>query len=321
MKTKTFAQRALDIQKKYSRAKFDATEKAEMEAALDALIDEQEAYKASKGYGEETPGVQKFDGTGPSRLSHALMGYDPNLAMPDLANPEALKTIPMLKAKLPTTPLDTKTLAKPVSPTKGKEDKTSILPTAIGAGAGLIGNLFLANKAKGLYNPVDAPMTSASTINLAPQVEGLKKDAGISKRINLLNARNTGASAGEMLANTAAANAGVDKVLGDSLTKLYLGQEQFNASANNEVNMFNAQSKARANMFNSQSKTAADSESLDYLSGAIQTLPAAMREVQLMKADEKNKRLLENYYKTIGGTHYQMLNSLYGSNPFQFQVK
>lgn len=310
MKEKTFAQRALDIQKKYKRAKFDPTEKAEMEAALDALIDEQEAYKASKGYGAETPGVQKFDGTGPSRI----VTEDDYLAM------SGLNPITSLPAKLKSPVLDTKTLAKPfVGKTKG--DTPSMLPTAIGAGVGVLGNLFLANQAKKLYNPVDASPISASTINLEPQANSLRSDASLSKRVNLLNARNSGASAGEMLANVAASNAGVDRGLGDSLTKLYLGQEQFNASANNEASMFNSQNKLRAGMFNSQSKSNATAESLDYLAGAAQTIPAAMREVQLMKADEKNKRLLENYYKTIGGNHYQMLNSLYGSNPFQFQVK
>jgi len=74
-------------------------------------------------------------------------------------------------------------------------------------------------------------------------------------------------------------------------------------------------------MFNSQSKSAADSESLDYLAGALGTPQNAMREVQMIKADEKNKRLLEEYYKSIGGNHYQMINSLYGANPFQYNVR
>jgi len=44
-KKKTFAQRAKDIEKKYSRAKFDPIEQADMEAELQALMEEQEAIK------------------------------------------------------------------------------------------------------------------------------------------------------------------------------------------------------------------------------------------------------------------------------------
>jgi len=46
---KTFAQRARDIEKKYTRAKFDPIEARDMEQELEALMQEQEAYRASIG--------------------------------------------------------------------------------------------------------------------------------------------------------------------------------------------------------------------------------------------------------------------------------
>ena len=41
----SFASRAKKIQSKYPRAAFDPYEKAELEREMDALIEEQEAYK------------------------------------------------------------------------------------------------------------------------------------------------------------------------------------------------------------------------------------------------------------------------------------
>ena len=52
-KVKTFAQRARDIEKKYSRAKFDAIEARDMEAELEALMNEQEAFRNAMGMNEE----------------------------------------------------------------------------------------------------------------------------------------------------------------------------------------------------------------------------------------------------------------------------
>ena len=334
----TFAARALEIQKKYKRAKFDPVEKRDMEAELDALIDEQEAYKASKGMGQ--PQQQFGDGGKPDNWLNTLKTPDyfgtiinglatapKNGALPNSVPVGGIKPIGATgssKQGLVITPGMKNSMANSAahnySPRTG-EESTSFLPTAIGAGANMLGNLFLANQAKKLYNPVSPTMASVDKINLEPQAEQMRRDAAVSKRTNMLNARNLGTNAGETLANVSAGNTGVDRGLGANLTNLYMNQEQFNVGASNQASMFNAQNKSRSDMFNSQSKTNATGESLDYLSGALSVPGNAMREVQTIKADEKNKRLLENYYKSIGGQHYEMMNSLYGINPFQTNVR
>ena len=87
---KSFAARAKNIINRYKRAKFDPVEKQELDAALAALAQEQEAYKQANGIGEysqeqqstkmpvnELPqyanGVKDISGVNDNPLSNALL--------------------------------------------------------------------------------------------------------------------------------------------------------------------------------------------------------------------------------------------------------
>lgn len=61
-KKKTFAQRAIEIEKKYPRAKFDAIEKRDLEAELTSLMQEQEQVRATMGLNEGQTQEFKYGG-------------------------------------------------------------------------------------------------------------------------------------------------------------------------------------------------------------------------------------------------------------------
>lgn len=140
---KTYASRANALIKKYSRASFDKTERDELESALAALAQEQEAYKRANGIGEYSPEniqaqqmqqqagqagqqvipsgqVQQFDGiSGTSMLSGKdVFDYnDYNVILNNLYKPAVVDNANMIGSTWESTKIRGKSSGIPISST------------------------------------------------------------------------------------------------------------------------------------------------------------------------------------------------------------
>ena len=174
------------------------------------------------------------------------------------------------------------------------------LPYAISGLSNIASNLLLANMAKKNQPRMSAAMSTPERINLEPKAEMLRQQAGVSKNVAARNARDLGLNPMQAMAGMSASGAGVDRALGEALTNLYMGQEQFNVGAANQFNLANMQSRQRADMYNMSAAQQSKENELGFLSGAMGTIPGVMRDIRADKADKETRDMYSAYYKSMG---------------------
>lgn len=194
------------------------------------------------------------------------------------------------------------------------------LPYAASGLANIAGNLLMAKEA-GKYNRINPTLATPERINLEPKAEQLRRDAGVSKNINMANARNLGLTSGLAMAGMNAANTGVDRVLGDTLTNLYIQQEGANTGAVNQFALQNQDAMNRANMYNAQMEQDTQRMKLGFLDNAIGTIPGVMKDIRLDKSDKEMRGVMDAYYKSSGGTNYMPVGSIFDSGFGKYVVK
>lgn len=204
---------------------------------------------------------------------------------------------------------------------KGKEKNINeYLPFLVSGATNLIGNLLLANMAKKAPK-INTPLANAEEINLESKAEQLRRDTSTSKNINMTNARNLGTNASSTLANMGVLNSMLDRGLGDNLTNLYLGQEQFNKGAKNTVNLANVENTSRAGIYNSQMKQSANQMKLGFLDDAVTTIPGMMNDITSYDKDKELRAILAAQAKNAGGKNYYMIGDLFSKDGLTYKVK
>lgn len=315
----TFSQRARLIEKKYPKAGWDPIEKRDMEGELNALMEEQEQVRTSMGLTDQ----EQMAGGG--KMKYQAGSFIPTDYINPITNSPTQTIIDSAQPLPETNQLELDKLNyvdRPFIP-KGESfmDKNKqYLPYAASGLSNIASNLILANMAKRNQPRMSPAMAIAERINLEPQAEALRKQAGATKNVAMRNARNLGVNAGSALANMGAIGAQVDRGLGQNLTSLYMQQEGANVGAQNRVNMLNTQSQNRANMMNTQLDQQALENRLGYTGAALGTLPGVMRDVRADKADSEMRDVMRSYYNSLGGNNYATVGDIFSKNGFKWEV-
>ena len=306
---KSFARRAKQIVAKYKRAKFDPVEKQELDAALAALAQEQEAYKQANGIGEysqeqqsteipvnELPqyayGTKDILGVNNNPLSNALLNqlYTSDLLPPVLPlndfrtsaltgrpmmSNTGLTSAPVLSGNTSsTTAAGNTTPANPPQTVMGSTQGV-LAPILSGVASG-VGNLILSKTAK--PQPLKSSYAPES-ISLAKQRTALQRQANEAATIGR---RGLGAAGnrGAYLAGASAVESGINKNLADAMTQSYLTEEQQNLALRQQERAYNKQ----VEQMNWQQALQADQDKRAYQSAALATIPAVGTDISRIQA-------------------------------------
>lgn len=284
----SFASRARKLINRYKRASYDKVEKEELDAALAALAQEQEAYKQANGIGEYSPeniqaqqmqqmeqqqvgqeGLPQFPWGGglPGTLTLADMTQADVLGgrMPfigesvGLAQQAGGATMPKLSSMI------TNPVAGAPETTIGRTQ--GILPSVLAGGVSAIGNLVMGANTKPYQY---SKSYSAPQLSLAKERDRLTREAALARSIVGRNARTSG-SRGQYLAGVGAAQAGIGQGLSDALSKSYttegltnLQQKDREMEVNRQIDMMNFQARMQAD----QEKKAYAANALNAITGA-----------------------------------------------------
>lgn len=194
-------------------------------------------------------------------------------------------------------------------------------PYAISGLSNIASNLILANMAKKNQPRMNAAMATPEKVNLEPQAEAMRQQAGVSKNVAMRNARNLGVNAGSALANMGAIGADVDRGLGQNLTNLYMQQEGANVGAANQFALANMQAQQQANQMNTGIALQGKENQLGYLSGAMGTIPGVMKDIRMDKADTEMRGIQKKYYESMGGKNYATVGDFFSDDQFDYEVK
>lgn len=301
----TFSQRALAIEKKYPRASFDSIEKRDLEAEMERLIDEQEAYKEANGLNEQEE-LQFADG--------GVLDYLTKIE-PDYL----LNTPNTLDTSLETNKLSNKILSNDLSNiTDSTSNSDTPWASIISAGANIGGNLLSAalNKKQPTINNV---AYTPEKLNLYSSKEEARREADVAKNTLLRNLRVAG-TPGQYLSNVGAGVADTQRALGKTLTDIGTKEQTYNAGVTNQARQFNAANQFKANLINAAAQKQFGDEQLGFYQGAINTIPQYIKDVNMQKADQAN---VDVYQKLLDylGRNYKLNADLYGNTPFSLNVR
>lgn len=330
---KSFAARATNIINRYKRAKFDKTEREELDAALAALAQEQEAYKQANGIGEYSPeniqarqmeqmeGMQelpKFDGeSGTSFLTNSTsfgamptnmdvfnsLYNKPMMNAPVLQNnyTSMMTGNPMLNSAsfginpaLKTTATQSPAKTAGVSPQSALGATQGILPSLLGGAASMVGNMIMSAGTK----PIELKSSyTPEQISLARQRERLSREAGAAQNVAMRGLRESG-NRGVYLAGAGNIATGVSRGLSDSLTQSYMSEEMANLEQRNKAQDYQKQ----VDMANWQARQQAANDKRAYQSAAISTIPSVMTDINRIQGQNA---LLES----LGSQNYMIAPS------------
>ena len=349
----TFAQKAQRIQSKYPRAAFDPHEKAELEREMDALIQEQEAFKQAMGIDAMPEQQMKLDANQammegqmeePQMFAGGSTGNDFDLLLknklfptsiqgneipfaPPPSSPvvkvgsgitpkpvvapsiynltpeEQLSAIreksantgintpmePIKAAALPSNLNIPKTLdvgqiqAGMRKPVKGvKDGSNQFLPSYIAAGTSALGNIaqmFLDKKPKDVNFARYAP----EEIDLTEQRLAAERAADLSRSVGRTTARNLGMNAGSTMANMMSTESDVSRNLSNALLQSKLQEQTTNVGERNKAGQMNTEMGMREAMINRGMQDDWKNRQREYLAGAVQTVPDAMKDINQIK--------------------------------------
>ena len=310
---KSFAQRAKEITNRYKRAKFDKTEREELDAALAALAQEQEAYKQANGIGEYSPeniqaqqmeqmeGMQQFPWGG--NLSQAV---NPNAFAP-INIPKNYGISVMGNTRIDLSKAVDPNAFSPIGipknygiPVTGNAPQTTLgstqgmLPSLIGGAASMVGNMIMSAGTK----PMELKSSYApEQISLARQRERLSREAGTAQNVTMRGLRESG-SRGSYLSNVGTAIAGINSNLSDDLTQSYMNEEMTNLEQRNRAQDY----RKNIDMANWQARQQAVNDKRAYQSAAISTIPSAMTDINRIQGQNA---LLES----LGSQNYMIAPS------------
>lgn len=283
----SYADEARKLVKKYSRAKFDKVEKAELEAKLIELQQMQEADRQSMGL---TDNQEQFAYGGYEDdfmyLNQAPLNLKPNFNMVDS------KFLNSLTPDSIGQPLNLPQFSKnSFSPTtKQSIDEENIesdlLPSYISAGASMLGNIgqmLMDKKPRQIISPSYRP----EELDLSEERLAAEQQAATAGNIARRNLREGSLSTGQALSNLGALEAGIQGTRGDVLTKLGTAEKQYNIGAKNEANRMNTQMKAQDLLTNQQLADAWKQRQLAYLAGTVGVVPQAMSDINKIKQQDK----------------------------------
>lgn len=188
----------------------------------------------------------------------------------------------------------------PTATNKSWWDKNKgLAPYMLSGASNILGNLFLAKQSRDIpkINPI---LATPERVNMEPQAEALRAQAGVAKNVASVNARNLGLNSAQAMAGMSAASTGIDRNLGNTLTDLYTRQEQFNTETANRFALSNQEASNRANMMNNQMDYQSRDNRLGYLSGALGTIPGVMRDITQDKKDRHMQDVMRSYYNSMG---------------------
>jgi len=185
---------------------------------------------------------------------------------------------------------------------------SSLVPSYVAAGAGILGNVLqsaLARKPK----QIQAPSYSPKELDLYDRVLQAKRSAEEASAASGVRSRNLGLNAGATIANQSATQSEIDKNLGNQLTDISVAQGQYNVGEANKAGMINAENRFKTDVLNEQMKQQFADRQLEGLTGALGVIPDAMQDINKIKAQDKlNKRLSSKDLANI-----ELLKSLYGN--------
>lgn len=318
---KSFATRAKELVGKYKRAKFDKVEKAELEAALAQLAQEQEAYKQANGMSGEHAGqnaeqegqmIPQYDDGGPM-LSYLQQPEIQSLAFKNINSPDALKIGQDLTAKINSGVQ--KDVSSPFNaPEYGLANTQGILSSLAGGIGSVAGNLIMANRAKPTL--LQANYTPEQ-ISLADERARLARQAGTERNIAIQNLRTTG-NRGAYLSGVGSVATGLNKNMADAMAQSYTKEQMVNMEQrakaqdlNNQIRIANAQQQAQT-----------DQDKMAYISSAIGAIPSTISDINNITSQNQMMELLgsKDYAILPADQKKRIGNALFGRQ-LKYKVK
>ena len=124
-------------------------------------------------------------------------------------------------------------------------------------------------------------------IDLYGQKMNLSRDADVARAIVRNQARNMGLNAIDTSGLVSGSEADITRNLGKATTEADLAEQQYNVGARNQAAQFNAMQKMRNAMIDQQRKDMWRERNMNYLSGAIGTIPELMKDINMIKFQNK----------------------------------
>ena len=291
---KTFADRARELVKKYPRASFDPIEKRELDEALAALQEEQEAFKIKHGIRSQSPNEPEG---APTMLQH---GTDP-----EYMTPRNTEFWPSMR-------FDARALASNLPfvdrySNQSKRDpeytpvNTKLWPSIASGATSLAGNLLLANRAlKQSRRDLVQPRTMvAPTVDLSRARAELASQSALARTTAMRNLRNASTSRGQLLAGTAATSIGLNRALSGAMADSYNREAELNFNAQTRAAEMNAQLAAEADRLNAQNRMLGIDKSNEYLAGAFEIPGQVTRDINQIKEQDRKFSAMGGRYKWV----------------------
>jgi hypothetical protein len=246
-KNKTFADRARELTKKYTRAEFDETEKNELESRLAELAAEQEKYKEANGLNEETNNqeLKQFNLGGPFDPTYGSSGagYSSGYSYQE-----------------PTQQSQSSGFFQNLGQNMTESGAMQYIPSLASGIVSTIGNIQGAKRAREHYSDLagmikDTPKIQSMSqtpqlLNLEMERSNIRKDFDDSKRIAARNIKNVSRGRGEYLSAVTSAQTSADRNKAKSLSESYLNEAKYNAAARERAQSSNIANKMRADQYN-----------------------------------------------------------------------
>lgn len=296
---KTFADRARELVKKYPRASFDPIEKRELDEALAALQEEQDAFKAKHGISSQAPNEPEGaptilqNGTDPKYMTPRNTELWPSIRFDAKA---AARNLPFADrySKQPSTgPGEHSGEITPVN--------TKLWPSIASGATSLAGNLLLANRAlnQSRRDLVKPRTMVAPTIDLSRARAELASQSALARTTAMRNLRDASTSRGQLLAGTAATSIGLNRALSGAMADSYNREAELNFNAQTRAAEINTQLAAEADRINAQNRMLGIDKSNEYLAGAFEIPGQVTRDINQIKEQDRTFSAMGGKYKWV----------------------
>lgn len=328
----SFADEAQKIMKRFPRKETDPIEKRDYEDAMNRLMAEQEAVRESMGLTQPQEGMPQEQFKCGGKMKYQTGGFVPTDYISPLKTPiigdnlsyNMMDTIPgkaLRNESLQAAKDWASTQIEGIPEEQSFWDKNKqYAPYALSGLSNIASNLLLANMAKRNQPRISAAISTPERINLEPQAEALRGQAGVAKSIAARNARNLGLNPVQAMATMSAAGTDIDRNLGDVLTSLYMQQEGANVGAANQFALANQAAENRARAMNIGLDQQALENRLGYTGAALGTIPGVMKDIRMDKADQDMRDVMRSYYKSMG-RNYMVEGDIFEKDGFRYKVR
>jgi hypothetical protein len=298
-KQKTFAERAKEIQSKYSRAEWDKLERKDMMKELAELRDEQESVRASMGIGNDQG--QQFDGFNNSQYLPKQF----NIASSNNASPNTvldLQSMPVTTGGIKAdnslngtqAPVDIDVNKwNPLENSNIKRENlfqspsVSPIPALVSAGMSAIGDIAgLINQKKNTPIPIQFPRVASQNVSYEPQRQALQRSYNTASNVMLKNSRDVGSPA-NAYANQIAGISGLTDSMGTQMGQSYMTEANTNAQNRMSVSEKNANIGMQEQMENAKYMDSYNQTTAGYINSLSQTVPLALRDYR-QQVDQNN---------------------------------